>query len=195
MEAKSEEAVAATLQQEQVQMPPVLEEKEKKRVLVAVDESDESIYALKWTLDNLFLYGSTSTSHVVDKKQKDEEAGVVILVHVQQPFQHFIFPTGPGVYASSSAIDSIRKSQQQNTALLLSRAKQLFKGRPIKAETIVCDGDPKDMICQMAEQTHPDIVVVGSRGFGKLKRAFLGSVSDYCAHHVKCPILIVKPPK
>ncbi|PIA54170.1 hypothetical protein AQUCO_00900612v1 [Aquilegia coerulea] len=131
MEAKSEEAVAATLQQEQVQMPPVLEEKEKKRVLVAVDESDESIYALKWTLDNLFLYGSTSTSHVVDKKQKDEEAGVVILVHVQQPFQHFIFPTGPGVYASSSAIDSIRKSQQQNTALLLSRAKQLFKGRPV----------------------------------------------------------------
>ena len=26
-------------------------------------------------------------------------------------------------------------------------------------------------------------------------RAFLGSVSDYCAHHANCPILIVKPPK
>jgi nucleotide-binding universal stress UspA family protein len=26
-------------------------------------------------------------------------------------------------------------------------------------------------------------------------RAILGSVSDYCAHHAKCPILIVKPPK
>lgn len=26
-------------------------------------------------------------------------------------------------------------------------------------------------------------------------RAFLGSVSDYCAHHAKCPVLIVKPPK
>jgi nucleotide-binding universal stress UspA family protein len=25
-------------------------------------------------------------------------------------------------------------------------------------------------------------------------RAFLGSVSDYCAHHAKAPILIVKPP-
>ncbi|ESQ48848.1 hypothetical protein EUTSA_v100218381mg, partial [Eutrema salsugineum] len=25
--------------------------------------------------------------------------------------------------------------------------------------------------------------------------AFLGSVSDYCAHHANCPILIVKPPK
>ncbi|PIA54171.1 hypothetical protein AQUCO_00900612v1 [Aquilegia coerulea] len=109
MEAKSEEAVAATLQQEQVQMPPVLEEKEKKRVLVAVDESDESIYALKWTLDNLFLYGSTSTSHVVDKKQKDEEAGVVILVHVQQPFQHFIFPTGPAYILLQVYMHQVRR--------------------------------------------------------------------------------------
>lgn len=26
-------------------------------------------------------------------------------------------------------------------------------------------------------------------------RAFLGSVSDYCAHHAKAPTLIVRPPE
>jgi hypothetical protein len=25
------------------------------------------------------------------------------------------------------------------------------------------------------------------------RRAFLGSVSDYCAHHASCPIMVVKP--
>ncbi|KAF5177467.1 Adenine nucleotide alpha hydrolases-like superfamily protein [Thalictrum thalictroides] len=194
MEMESEEAEAsASMQQEQVQMPPVLEEKKKKKMLVAIDESDESIYALKWALDNLFF--DVNTGHVADQQQKGEETGVVILVHVQQPLQHYIFPAGPAVYATTPVIDSVKKAQAQNTALLVSRAMQLFNGRAIKVETIVCDGDPKDMICQTADHTHPDIVVVGSRGFSKLKRAFLGSVSDYCAHHVKCPILIVKPPK
>jgi hypothetical protein len=26
------------------------------------------------------------------------------------------------------------------------------------------------------------------------RRAFLGSVSDYCAHRASCPIMVVKPP-
>jgi nucleotide-binding universal stress UspA family protein len=40
----------------------------------------------------------------------------------------------------------------------------------IKAETLILDGDPKDMICQAAEQMHADLLVVGSRGLGKIKR-------------------------
>lgn len=39
-----------------------------------------------------------------------------------------------------------------------------------KAETLILDGDPKDMICQAAEQMHVDLLVVGSRGLGKIKR-------------------------
>ncbi|KAF2585389.1 hypothetical protein F2Q70_00037474 [Brassica cretica] len=65
----------------------------------------------------------------------------------------------------------------------------------IRTETLVLEGEAKDMICQAVEQMHVDLLVVGSRGLGKIKRAFIGSVSDYCAHHANCPILIVKPPK
>ncbi|KAK3026331.1 hypothetical protein RJ639_041380, partial [Escallonia herrerae] len=75
----------------------------------------------------------------------------------------------------------------------------------VKAETLIFEGDPKDMICDAANEMHVDVLVVGSRGHGMIKRvllkeiagcrALLGSVSDYCAHYVKCPILIVKPPK
>ncbi|KAH9737772.1 Usp domain-containing protein [Citrus sinensis] len=65
----------------------------------------------------------------------------------------------------------------------------------VNAQTLILDGDARDVICQAVEQMHIDLLVVGSRGLGKVKRAFLGSVSDYCAHHAVCPILIVKPPK
>ncbi|KAL5708926.1 hypothetical protein ACHQM5_019669 [Ranunculus cassubicifolius] len=180
-------STAAPTEQEQVQLPPVLHEKKKKRIMVGLDESDESLYALKWTIENLFNY--------VQNEVESEEIGVVTLVNVVQPFQHMVFPAGPAVYATTTVIDSVRKAQQQNSAMLLDRALEICKGKNIKAESVILEGDPKDMICQAAEQIQPDMVVVGSRGLSKLKRAFLGSVSDYCAHHVKCPILIVKPPK
>ncbi|KAL9428285.1 hypothetical protein AB3S75_030302 [Citrus x aurantiifolia] len=166
--------------------------KNEMKVMVALDESGESFYALKWALDNLF--GITGA---VTPGTSDRGAGTVTLVHVQQPFQHFVFPAGPGgaaFYATSSVEQSIRKAQEENSAALLSRALQICKDKNVKAETLVLTGDPKDMICQAAEQMHMDLLVVGSRGLGKIKRALLGSVSDYCAHHVQCPIIIVKPP-
>ncbi|KAJ7971381.1 Universal stress protein A [Quillaja saponaria] len=99
------------------------ERRTKIKVMMAIDESDRSFYALKWALNNLF-------------------------------------PTIAG---------------------------------PIKAETLILDGDPKEMICHATEQMPIDLLVIDSRGLGKLKRAFLGSVSDYCAHHAESFILIVKP--
>ncbi|KMS94750.1 hypothetical protein BVRB_015640 [Beta vulgaris subsp. vulgaris] len=65
----------------------------------------------------------------------------------------------------------------------------------VRVETLIFEGDPKEEICKAVEQVHMDMLVIGSRGLGGIKRAFLGSVSDYCAHHAGCPVLIVKPPK
>lgn len=40
----------------------------------------------------------------------------------------------------------------------------------VKTETLILDGDPKDMICQASEQMNADLLVLGSRGLGKIKR-------------------------
>ncbi|CAA3006197.1 universal stress A [Olea europaea subsp. europaea] len=151
------------------------EEKSKTKVLVAMDESDGSFYALKWALDHFFWYPI----------QPDQEPGMIILVHVQPIFQPFIYPAGPVVYATPSMLDAVKQAQAQNAASIFSRALQMCKE---KKEI------QKDRICQAAEQLHADLLVIGSRGLGTIKRAFLGSASNYCAHHVQCPILIVKPP-
>ncbi|XP_034693525.1 universal stress protein A-like protein [Vitis riparia] len=156
-------------------------------VMVAVDQSESSFYALQWALENLFRRKGAAV--------ETEEVGMVTVVHVQQPFHNYVLPAGPGIYATSTVIESVRKAQEQNSSVILSRALRLCKDKMVKAETLILDGDPKEMICQAAEQMHVDLLLVGSRGLSRLKRAFLGSVSDYCAHYAKCPILIVKPPK
>ncbi|KAL0346932.1 UNVERIFIED_CONTAM: hypothetical protein Scaly_1709200 [Sesamum calycinum] len=155
------------------------------KVLVPVDESDGSFYALRWALEHLF-----SSSEPED----EQEPNTITLVNVQPVFQPFIYPAGPVVYATPAVIDSVKKAQEQNAANILARALRICKDKKVKAETLILEGDPKDRICQVAEQLHVDLVVVGSRGLGTIKRALLGSVSNYCAHHAHCPVLIVKPP-
>ncbi|XP_065852562.1 universal stress protein A-like protein isoform X2 [Euphorbia lathyris] len=144
----------------------------KMKVMVAIDESEGSFYALQWTLDNLKF------------------SGLITLLHVQDPFN----PIALGGAASVTVVESVRKAQQEASAALLSRALNMCNDKMVKAETVVIEGDAKDIICEFTEKAHFDLLVVGSRGLGKIKRAFLGSVSDYCSHHAKCPILIVRPP-
>lgn len=38
-----------------------MEETKERKIVVAVDESEESMEALSWSLDNLFPYGSNNT--------------------------------------------------------------------------------------------------------------------------------------
>nr|GMD93582.1 universal stress protein A-like protein [Ipomoea batatas] len=106
-----------------------------RRVMVAMDDSEESFYALNWALENPFVYH-----------------------------------TGPVVFATSTVIDTYRKSQQQMAKVVLSKALQMCKEKMVKAETLVVEGDPKDKICQAAEEMNVDLLVVGSRGLGNITR-------------------------
>jgi hypothetical protein len=53
-------------------------------------------------------------------------------------------------------------------------------------------GDPDKEIVKFAEDAHADLIVLGSRGLGRLRRALLGSVSDSVVRHAHCPVLVVR---
>ncbi|ESO89873.1 hypothetical protein LOTGIDRAFT_234012 [Lottia gigantea] len=47
-------------------------------------------------------------------------------------------------------------------------------------------------IIKAVEEEKAELVVVGSRGKGTLRRTFMGSVSDYVVHHADVPVLVVR---
>ncbi len=53
-------------------------------------------------------------------------------------------------------------------------------------------GDPGSTIVQHAKEGAHDLIVIGSRGLGKVGQFFLGSVSTKVVHKAKCPVLLVK---
>ena len=53
-------------------------------------------------------------------------------------------------------------------------------------------GRPDAEIVGLADELGAGLIVLGSRGLGRLRRALMGSVSDSVVRHAHCPVLVVR---
>lgn len=64
-------------------------------------------------------------------------------------------------------------------------------GAPPRLSVTTREGTPARVLIRESENA--DLLVLGSRGHGGFAGLLLGSVSNACAVHAKCPVLIVHP--
>ncbi|EXC16664.1 Universal stress protein A-like protein [Morus notabilis] len=156
-------------------------------VIVAVDGSESSMDALRWALDNLKLQSPAPDS---------TSGGSFVVLHVQSP-PSIAAGLNPGAIpfcdvAVPAIMAAIEAHQRRITEAVLEHALNICSEKNVKVKTEVVIGDPKEKICEVAEKLNADLLVMGSRAFGPIKRMFLGSVSNYCTNHAQCPVVIVK---
>lgn len=60
------------------------------------------------------------------------------------------------------------------------------------AEYKVVKGKPEEMLTEAARQNAADLIIMGTRGMGKLRRTIMGGVSDYVIKHAHCPVLVCR---
>lgn len=58
--------------------------------------------------------------------------------------------------------------------------------------TLLREGDPKDEVCRVAEEIDTDLIIMGSRGLGRLESILENSVSQYVFQLSSKPMLLVK---
>jgi nucleotide-binding universal stress UspA family protein len=63
---------------------------------------------------------------------------------------------------------------------------------PADAENVVVEGQAGKALCDLADNVGAAAIVVGSRGRGGIKRALLGSVSDYVVRNAPCPVIVAR---
>ncbi|OMO63533.1 Universal stress protein A [Corchorus capsularis] len=149
----------------------------KRMTMVAIDESECSYYALQWALENL---GDTlSASH--------------LFIFNAQPLPNLAYLSASTYGVTPlDLIKTLQENQNNFSLALLEKAKDICSNHGVKAETMTEVGDPKERICEAVEKLDIQLLILGSNGRGALQRAFLGSVSNYCVHNAKCPVLVVR---
>ncbi|EXC63173.1 hypothetical protein L484_000044 [Morus notabilis] len=171
----------------------------RRRIGVAVDLSDESAYAVRWAVHHYIRPGDA-----------------VILLHVSPTSVLFgadwgcidlAIATDDDGEAAATATPTKRNAKQKKLeddfdAFTASKAADL--ARPLREAQIpykihiVKDHDMKERLCLEVERLGLSAVIMGSRGFGAVRRGNdgkLGSVSDYCVHHCVCPVVVVRYPE
>ncbi|MFD8253046.1 universal stress protein [Streptomyces werraensis] len=81
----------------------------------------------------------------------------------------------------------------------LGQARELFErelhevfpdGLPDGLTRHLVEGDPSEVLIRASEGA--EMLVVGRRGRGGFARAVLGSVSQRCAQHAACPVVVIR---
>ena len=75
---------------------------------------------------------------------------------------------------------------------LLAQALQDLKLDPGNVNTILRQGDPKDVVCKVADEIDADLILMGSRGLKRLQSILANSVSQYVFQLTNRPMLLVK---
>jgi nucleotide-binding universal stress UspA family protein len=114
---------------------------------------------------------------------------VLDIVRVLKAERYRPYP-GPEYWEGWEA--DLERSKRQVEAFLDERARSLREEGVEVGEAHLAIGDPDEEIVMFAEDAHADLIVVGSRGLGRLRRALLGSVSDSVVRHAHGPVLVVR---
>lgn len=107
------------------------------------------------------------------------------------------FPSTPDPFLIGAAMyqDLIESERKRLHKLVESTAAELRKSQAcqeLRIETKVVDGSPKEVIVEEAESWGADLILIGSHGYGNVKRFMLGSVSQAVATHAPCSVEIVR---
>lgn len=138
------------------------------KILVPVDGSENSFRALEQAL---FVAKSTS-------------AAVTSIHVIEKP---------PTVYVESQKIlDELLANYRKDATRILDKCQEAARQQGIEIDTVIAEGDAASNITGYAQREGFDLIVIGSRGLGRLKEAILGSTSRKVLHQAKCTIMITK---
>jgi nucleotide-binding universal stress UspA family protein len=116
---------------------------------------------------------------------------VVVVTVVDEADRTSISGTGApsGVVSGEEFIELDQMASAEGWATVEREAARLGIDDP---ELHVLLGDPGAVLCAFAQGMHAGAIVIGSRGHGAIKRALLGSVSDYVVRNAPCPVVVAR---
>jgi nucleotide-binding universal stress UspA family protein len=140
-----------------------------RHVLVAYDGSPEADLAL---------------AHAVAIAQSSRARLALVTVVAPPPLLAWQAPGG---------LQGMHDSQQAELDLRLRAAADRVPD-DLPLTTRLLDGDPARELLRAAREGEHDVIVMGSRGRGRVSAAVLGSVSNHVMHEAEVPVIVIHRP-
>jgi nucleotide-binding universal stress UspA family protein len=139
------------------------------RIVVGVDGSEPANAALRWAVRHAELTGDAIDAVIV-----------------------WQFPIIGGSYGwAGVAVTEGMDLRALAEKTLTHAINEATRHEPaVEITPRVMEGYPASVLVE--ESADADLLVVGSRGHGTFADALLGSVSQHCSHHARCPVVIVR---
>jgi nucleotide-binding universal stress UspA family protein len=140
------------------------------KIVVGIDGSDHSKQALRWAVEEARL----------------RNADVAALHAYEVPLVSPDISPAP----RSNVVDTVSDAYEGALALVTQIVEEVVAGdSSVSVEPFAVEGmSPESVLIEASHDA--DLLVVGSRGRSELAELVLGSVSQECAHHAACPVLI-----
>lgn len=136
-------------------------------IVVGVDGSDHSKAALRWAVKEAALRGAR-----------------VRAVHAWQ-----VYPAlHPGTTITARDFDEVRAQAGTFVEDFVKEVVPEQNGVEIEAAAVQGESVAPALIDEAAGA---ELLVVGSRGLGGFRGLLLGSVSQQCVHHARCPVVVL----
>ena len=137
------------------------------RILLAVDGSEHG-------------YNAARTAADLARAMKSEKLRIVVSYDRIPPYL--------GEPNLQHAIDARLVEAQE----ILQKAVEIVRDVPAEIHTELIEGDAAESIIEVARTRDSNVIVMGSRGLGRLAGLVLGSTSQKVVSHAPCPVLIVR---
>ena len=157
------------------------------RIVVGVDGSPQSKKALAWAVEQARVHDAT-----------------LEIVYAYGPPEDYNPYAQSYIGTTASTIERLatdeRRWRDQRRAQAQERAEQVLQGvihdvpgtEDVRVKPLVItETRPPRALIEHARGA--DLLVIGSRGRGGFAGLVLGSVSQQCAQHAPCPVVIVRP--
>ncbi|KAL3149611.1 hypothetical protein ABBQ32_002380 [Trebouxia sp. C0010 RCD-2024] len=154
-------------------------------IFIPVDNTDGSELALDWVISNLYRSGDElHFFHVVPNPQAKLLGGGMGLADVGE---FMVAPPDP-----KDDRQQIRKAEDFIQQRFVAKAESHKIPHQIEITHFNTNKDSiAEIICIRAQDLQTPAVVMAKHNQGSIKEFFMGSVSKYCTHHCKQPVIVL----
>lgn len=113
-------------------------------------------------------------------------------LHVVHARQDVRLATGLPAMAQDEYTRTLERWEQEDREFLEEQAERLRSAGGNVSGAHLKKGRPADEIVGLTEELGADLIVMGSRGLGAVKRLVVGSVSEGVVNLTPCPVLVMR---